>query len=209
MTQYAIVTDLNRCVSCLSCEVSCKMEHDVPLGVDWLKINRVGPVPIQEGGQFPDVEMYYLPYQCQHCADPACVDVCPTGASMKMEDGTVQVNADDCIGCESCVKACPYAVRYLNEAKNVVEKCTLCAERLEEGKLPYCVSCCTGHARFFGDLDEGIESFKSYPDEQGNETTLAGIAKEYGADQVHTLDDLGTGPNMQFILRKQTWRERG
>lgn len=209
MTQYAIVTDLNRCVSCLACEVACKMEHDVPLGRDWLKIERVGPHPINEGDTYPNVEMYYLPHQCQHCLSPACVDVCPTGASVKREDGTVQVDAEACIGCESCVKACPYDVRYLNPKTSVVEKCTLCTERLEKGELPYCVSNCTGHARFFGDVDEGIESFRSYPDEQGNETSLGSIAREYQEDQVHLLDDLGTEPQMRFVLRKQVWRERG
>ena len=81
MTQKAIITDLNRCTGCLSCTVACKLINDVPVGNFWVRTLRVGPVPKAGGtGDFPDVDMYYLPVQCQHCANPECVEVCPTGA---------------------------------------------------------------------------------------------------------------------------------
>ena len=86
--------------------------------------------------------MYYLPVQCQHCADPECVKVCPTGASHKLEDGTVQIDKAKCIGCQFCAMSCPYNVRYLNEEEGVVEKCTLCKERTDRGEEPMCVKCC-------------------------------------------------------------------
>ena len=90
MTQKAIITDLNRCTGCLSCTVACKLINDVPVGNFWVRTLRVGPVPKAGGtGDFPDVDMYYLPVQCQHCANPECVEVCPTGASAKLDDGTV------------------------------------------------------------------------------------------------------------------------
>ena len=90
MAQFVIATDLNRCVGCLACSVSCKVANGVNVGDFWLKVLRIGPNPIAGGsGQWPDVEHYYLPVQCQHCADPECVKVCPTGASHKLEDGTV------------------------------------------------------------------------------------------------------------------------
>ena len=123
---YAIVTDLNRCVGCLACSAACKTVNNVPIGNFWTKVLRVGPTPKYEGAQSPDVEMYFLPLQCQHCANPECVKVCPTGASVKRADGTVQIDKEKCIGCQFCVMACPYGVRYLNEAERVVEKCTLC-----------------------------------------------------------------------------------
>ena len=89
MTQKAIITDLNRCTGCLSCTVACKLINDVPVGNFWVRTLRVGPVPKAGGtGDFPDVDMYYLPVQCQHCANPECVEVCPTGASVKLDDGT-------------------------------------------------------------------------------------------------------------------------
>ena len=78
--------------------------------------------------------MYYLPVQCQHCENPECVKVCPTGASHKLEDGTVQIDKSKCIGCQFCAMACPYGVRYLNEEERVVEKCTLCEQITAQGE---------------------------------------------------------------------------
>ena len=88
MTQYAIVTDLNRCVGCLACMVACKAVNNVPIGSYWNKVLRIGPSLKKGATSSRDVEMYYLPVQCQHCADPECVKVCPTEASHIAADGT-------------------------------------------------------------------------------------------------------------------------
>ena len=81
MANYAIITDLNRCTGCLACTVACKAINGVDVGNFWIKTLRVGPHPIEGGsGTFPDVEMYFLPVQCQHCENPECVKVCPTEA---------------------------------------------------------------------------------------------------------------------------------
>ena len=90
MANYAIITDLNRCTGCLACTVACKAINGVDVGNFWIKTLRVGPHPIEGGsGTFPDVEMYFLPVQCQHCENPECVKVCPTEASHVAEDGTI------------------------------------------------------------------------------------------------------------------------
>ena len=123
MTRNIIDIDLDSCIGCHSCAVVCKQENNVGLGTFYNKVLTVGP-----SGTYPDLEMYYLPVQCQHCADPECVKVCPTGASHKLEDGTVQIDKAKCIGCQFCAMSCPYNVRYLNEEEGVVEKCTLCAQ---------------------------------------------------------------------------------
>ena len=82
MTHYAIATDLNRCVGCLACSVACKAMNNVPVGDYWNKTLRIGPNPKKDGcGTWPDIEMYFLTVQCQHCKDPECVKVCPTEAS--------------------------------------------------------------------------------------------------------------------------------
>lgn len=122
MTQYAILTDLNRCVGCMSCMVSCKVINGVPIGSYWNKMLRIGPYKRKDYKTSNDVDMYYLCVQCQHCENPKCVEVCPTGASHKMPDGTVQIDKAKCIGCQFCAMACPYNVRYLNEEERVVEK---------------------------------------------------------------------------------------
>ena len=218
MTQYAIATDLSRCVGCLACMTACKMVNNVPIGNYWNKVLRVGPNPMYEGAQNPDVELYFLPVGCQHCKDPECVKVCPTGASYKAEDGTVQIDKSKCIGCQFCVMACPYGVRYLNEEERVVEKCTLCHQKIAQGELPQCVINCGGHARFFGDLEQGVGSFvsvrgaedvfkgKSYEDMMNDRVTLDEWCNDYKESDIHYLPNVGNDPAFVYILRGKKWQ---
>ena len=203
MANYAIITDLNRCTGCLACTVACKAINGVDVGNFWIKTLRVGPHPIEGGsGTFPDVEMYFLPVQCQHCENPECVKVCPTEASHVAEDGTIQIDKDKCIGCQFCAMACPYGVRYLNEEERVVEKCTLCEQQIAQGELPQCVTNCVGMAKWFGDLDEGIESFRGPCGK-----TMGDFCEPFdGEHDVHTLTDVGNRPSFLYILRDHTWR---
>lgn len=219
MTQYAIVTDINRCVGCLACSVACKVINNVPIGNFWNKTLRVGPNPVEGGsGNWPDVEMYFLTVSCQHCEEPECVAVCPTEASHKLPDGTVQIDKSKCIGCQFCVMACPYDVRYLNSDEHVVEKCTLCQQKIAQGELPQCVSQCGGRARWFGDLEEGIDSFvgpgkvditegdPSYEKVLKTFATLGDSVKPYEESDVYHLPDVGNGPSFAYILRDFKWR---
>ena len=218
MTHYAIATDLNLCVGCLACSVSCKVVNSVPIGNFWNKVLRIGPNPKGDGQQWPNVEMYFLPVQCQHCENPACVAVCPTEASHVLEDGTVQIDKSKCIGCQFCAMACPYGVRYLNEEERVVEKCTLCEQRISQGELPACVAQCGGRARFFGDLDEGVDSFEapwvvdvtegdpSYEKGQKTRITLKECVQEYAESDIHHLPNAGNDPAFVYVLRNRTWQ---
>ena len=207
MTHYAILTDLNRCVGCMSCMVSCKAINNVPIGNYWIKVLRIGPFKNADYQTPNDVTMYYLPTQCQHCENPECVKVCPTQASHITEDGTVQIDKSKCIGCQFCVMACPYGVRYLNEEERVVEKCTLCDQRTAQGDLPECVRQCQGRARFFGDLDQGIESFRG-PKMGPEETEFLRVtqtSRAWSEADVHHLPDVGNAPSFRYILRNRTW----
>ena len=217
MTQYGIVTDLNRCVGCLACSTACKTVNGVRPGDFWIKTLRIGPTPKAGGsGQWPDVEMYFLPIQCQHCENPECVKVCPTQASHKLEDGAVQMEKSKCIGCQCCVMACPYGVRYLNDEERVVEKCTLCEQRISQGELPQCVMQCGSRARFFGDVEKGIATFEapapthdlstSYEDMQESRTTAKEWLEEWSDSDVYHLTDVGNGPQIAYILRNRTWQ---
>lgn len=206
MAQYAIITDVNRCVGCLACSVACKAINDVPIGNFWNKVLRIGPHPINEGDDYPNVYMYFLTIGCQHCENPECVAVCPTGASQKLEDGTVQIDKSKCIGCQFCAMACPYDVRYLNEEERVVEKCTLCQQRTAQGELPQCVSQCGGNARWFGDTDEGMESFVGADDPTGNRRKMLEFIEDFSEDQVYSLSDVGNNPAFKYILRNHEWK---
>ena len=184
-----LVIDLDRCSGCDSCVAACKHENNVDLGVNYSHVVAVGPK-----GTFPDIEMYWMPLQCQQCENPGCIEVCPTGASYRDEQtGVVLVNAEECIGCESCLAGCPYDARTLNPSTNVVEKCTLCFQRhADENWVPACVhNCCCG-ARYFGDLDD--------PDSDASKA----IAAAGEANCHHLSDPDGLAPATAYILSAST-----
>ena len=168
--KFGLVIDLDTCVGCHACATSCKEwnagGYSAPLtdqdahGADphgaWL--NRVHSYEAGEGGASRTV---HFPRSCLHCETPACVTVCPTGASYKRaEDGIVLVNPDTCIGCKLCSWACPYGAREYDYDAGVMKKCTLCIDRIyndnlsEEERVPACVATCPTSARSFGDLGD-------------------------------------------------------
>jgi phenylacetyl-CoA:acceptor oxidoreductase subunit 1 len=102
-----MVVDLGRCVGCQTCTIACKMENGLPPGTLWRTVLDV------ESGEFPDVKRQFFPLTCMHCADPPCHDACPTTATKVRADGIVWIDDDICIGCGSCVVACPYQARHL------------------------------------------------------------------------------------------------
>ena len=177
MARYAMVIDTTRCVGCNCCSLVCKIENNVPEGLWWTRAKtRGGDNETSPTGQYPDsLEMSFYTFSCQHCEKPACVEVCPTGATWK-DDATGVVHQDwtRCIGCKMCMSACPYdGVRSFNEddptyyldiatgdedvpqhVANTVEKCTFCSHRLERGERPKCDDLCSYQARYFGDLDD-------------------------------------------------------
>ena len=168
--KLGLVIDLDICVGCHACAVNCKEWNtgghmapltdyeawgDSPSGV-WL--NRIHSFEAGEGANGRTV---HFPKSCLHCEQPACVTVCPTGASFKRgEDGIVLVNEDLCIGCKLCSWACPYGAREFDEDVGVMKKCTLCIDRIYNDKLeeidrvPACVATCPVGARHFGDLGD-------------------------------------------------------
>ena len=99
-------------------------------------------------------QAFFVPKLCNHCTHPACVQVCPTGATYKTEDGVVVIDHTYCIGCQYCVQACPYGARYFDEERGVTDKCTWCYHRITKGLQPACVEVCPVGARIFGDRND-------------------------------------------------------
>ena len=97
---------------------------------------------------------FFVPKLCNHCTHPACVQVCPTGATFKTDDGVVVIDHTYCIGCQYCVQACPYGARFFNAELEVTDKCTWCYHRITKGLLPACVEVCPVGARVFGNLKD-------------------------------------------------------
>jgi len=152
MARWAMVIDLRKCVHCYGCMIACKQEHFLPPDVFWSRL------VIGERGEYPQVRKLVYPILCNHCREAVCVDVCPSGASAKREDGIVTVDPDKCTGCQYCVIACPYQQRtfYENDNKEyfpgqgkteleiigrqlyplqpgTVIKCNFCQERVDDG----------------------------------------------------------------------------
>lgn len=146
--RLAMVIDLDKCIGCHACSVSCKAEFKVPLGVwrSWVKID--------EKGDYPNARRYFLPRLCNHCDDPPCMKVCPSGATTQREDGIVQVDDDKCVGCKLCIAACPYDSRFSHPDKKTANKCDFCKHRIDKGVVPSCVNACPTKARVFGDLND-------------------------------------------------------
>ncbi len=146
--RWGMVVDLRKCVGCQACTAACKVENAVPERKfrTW--------VPEYELGDYPQVRKAFLPQLCNHCEQPACSKVCPTGATFQRQDGVVAVDSGICWGCGYCLNACPYDKRYFNPRTQVADKCSFCAHRVDRGLLPACVETCVGGARVFGDLQD-------------------------------------------------------
>jgi Fe-S-cluster-containing dehydrogenase component len=155
MPRYGMVIDETKCVGCYACRVACQNQNHLTPTAAYNFLDE------REYGTFPDVQREFQPIQCQHCDNPPCVSVCPTGASYKRADGIVLVNPADCIGCKYCIAACPYDVRIINE-KGFVEKCRFCIEFVEEGGTPACATTCMTGVRIFGDLDDPKSEISRY-----------------------------------------------
>ncbi|MDI6763222.1 MAG: 4Fe-4S dicluster domain-containing protein [Thermodesulfobacteriota bacterium] len=222
--QFAMVKDVGACIGCRRCMWGCKKENNTPdvVSPPWIEVFEL-PIgtsvtthpplrDLRKGAttsytESPKEGKWYLPVQCNHCDNPPCVKVCPTGATYKDKDGLVLMNYDKCIGCRICIVACPYSARRFNwlefklpsEEVNplvpvrylgVVEKCTFCVHRVREGKLPRCVEVCPVRARHFGNLK----------DPKGEIPKLLKANMSF-----RLLEDTNTYPNIWYITRGKKW----
>lgn len=208
MARLGMAIDTKRCVSCDTCIVACKVENNLPEGMWWnFMEHEGGDAEDKPSGTYLDGDLAMSCYTraCQQCSNPACVTVCPTGASYVEEaTGIVLINQEECIGCGLCITACPYDVRQMLEGEpawvtafpmggpgapvhiaNTVEKCTFCHHRLLRGEEPFCVEVCPGRARVFGDLDDP-------------ESEISQLIASRDCDQLTT--EAGTEPNV-YLLR--------
>jgi Fe-S-cluster-containing dehydrogenase component len=142
MSMYYIYQDQKRCIGCYACEVHCKTKNKLPVGPRFSRIMPVGP---QMVSGIPKIQFIFMP--CFHCEKPWCVSACPTGAMKKrVEDGIVFVESALCVGCKSCITACPWGVPQWNPEQGKVLKCDYCKDRIDKGLKPACVTKCTAHA---------------------------------------------------------------
>ena len=206
MVRYGMAINVGRCQGCSTCSVACKMSNNLPKDI-WR--NRIdtdgGEFRKTARGEYPkNLAKTYYPISCQQCTNAPCVAVCPTNASAIRDDGIVSIDTSECIGCGSCIKACPYDARTLNSSEieyytehalgdydapehvnNTVEKCDFCIHRIERGEVPACMEFCPVNARHWGDLDDPESDVSKY---------LA----QYKGTQL--LSEEGTEPNCFYVM---------
>ena len=157
MVQYGFYFDQSRCIGCNACEVACKQWHQIPPGPQkWMRVYQ------WEKGSFPEIKLHFLAIPCYHCERPMCARSCPNGAIYKEDQyGAVLIDPDKCRGERKCWKGCPYGSILFTSDKpgEKASKCTMCIDRLKEGKTPVCVLSCSMRAFEFGPLSELMAKF--------------------------------------------------
>ncbi|MGB5397968.1 MAG: 4Fe-4S dicluster domain-containing protein [Gammaproteobacteria bacterium] len=199
-TRWGMLIDTNKCAKgCTACVDACNEEHGLEgLGRPTTDAQYIRKVTLKEKSTGHE---HSLPLLCQHCENPPCVDVCPTGASFKREDGIVLVDKHICIGCRYCMMACPYKARsFVHEeltnqtlsaprGKGTVESCTMCVHRVDKDGIPACVEACTAdnhNAMIFGDMKDP-------------NSALSIELKKHGGKQLRADLGLNTGVRYQGI----------
>lgn len=196
--RWGMLIDANKCApGCDDCVKACRTENGLPQNPGRTDAQWVRKIEIKEVRTGRTAS---APVMCQHCANPPCVDVCPTGASFKRADGIVLVDRHACIGCRYCMMACPYKARsFVHEplheqradvprGKGCVEGCTLCVHRLDAGnQVTACAEACAKaghHAIVFGDLNDPASE-------------ISRRVREAKTTQLRA--DLGTDPGVRYV----------
>lgn len=207
-TRWAFLVDTTKCVGCGMCVKACKNENEIPYDAavtrTWVEryvVTNDGTTHIDSpmGGRdgFIDdkirdeeiepediAKAFFVPKLCNQCDNPACVQVCPVGATYQTDDGIVLIDREWCIGCGYCVMACPYGVRFFHPEKKVADKCNFCYHRISNGMDPACVESCSFGARRIANLKD--------PDDP--------VAHIIRTERVSVLkDEYGTKPHVFYI----------
>ncbi|MHA1983920.1 MAG: 4Fe-4S dicluster domain-containing protein [Candidatus Hodarchaeales archaeon] len=214
-----MVIDLDKCNGCVKdngeepdCVSACRVSHNVPPEMDWIKIFKKQDNPLQEP--------YFFPRICQQCENPPCVEVCPVGAALRRHDGDglVLINHEVCIGCRLCMTACPYETRYFNweeyeepnktllkydspmfateHIKGTTDKCDFCAHKGYLGQIAHCASACKSGALYYGNLKENLVT-----NSQGETLDVKKVVNDRNGYRYK--EELGTNPRVYYLPRRQ------
>ena len=209
--RWGMTIDINRCVGCQTCTIACKHWNDTLPDIQWRRVIDI------EQGEYPNVQRQFLVTGCQHCAEPPCVPVCPTGATRQREDGLVTMDYDVCIGCGYCAVACPYQARTIaheflgyydgeitrqeeavfDEGRiGVAQKCTFCSDRVDSGLEagltpgldPEATPACSAAC---------IASAITFGDYNDPDSNVSQLVRDNPVFQMH--EELGTDPQIKYL----------
>ena len=206
--RWAFLVDTNKCIGCGLCVTACKNENEIPFDAPvtrtWVEryvVTKDGethadsPMGARDGFTDPAIreqeydaddiaKAFFVPKLCNQCENPACVQVCPVGATYQTHDGVVLVDREWCIGCGYCIMACPYGVRFFHPEHKVADKCNFCYHRITKGLNPACVQACAFGARRIANLRD--------PDDPVTQIILT--------ERVSVLkDEYGTKPHVFYL----------
>ncbi|GBE03896.1 tetrathionate reductase subunit B precursor [bacterium BMS3Abin09] len=184
--RYAMLIDLERCIGCFACQVTCQAEHDLPFG------NFRCRVETYQSGSYPHINKTFLPRLCNHCDKAPCIESCEEKALYKNRDGIVMLNKDICTSCQTCYDKCPYNAISADPITGEAQKCDFCYSRLKRGEQPVCVMSCMGKAIMFGDIND--------------KKSMISIA--LGISKVKVLDsEQETGPGVFYMIDREIGKE--
>lgn len=207
---WVMVIDLAKCRNARKCISACQTEHQLrPYEY------HINTLVMQDDDT---TEPYFMPKPCQHCDNPPCVSVCPVDATFKRQDGIVLIDNERCIGCRFCMAACPYSARIFHwgqprdhekydgkvydvelnvpQKKGTISKCLFSADRLREGKMPYCVSACPNGVFWYGDKNEDAVTNGTTKET----TRFSELIKENAGYRL--MPELGTEPRVFYLPPK-------
>lgn len=144
--QYGFVINIQDCYGCKTCMIACKSTNKTAKGINFRNVRTFET-------ENPH-SLNFISMACNHCDDPQCLKVCPVSAYTKREDGIVIQDHDRCLGCRSCLMACPYSAPQYDPDEKKVSKCDMCADVVDQGLQPKCVELCPGHVLKFGEISE-------------------------------------------------------
>lgn len=207
--KFVMVFDLAKCDGCKKCTESCQAMHFTEPDREWIKVFKMKDAETTAA--------YFMPKPCFHCDNPPCTKVCPVGATFKRQDGIVLIDDDRCIGCRSCMAACPYSTRFFNwsepmqpdavahityspehgfpRQRGTTEKCDFCPHMIRDGKMPACVNGCPMNAIYFGDQNEDAVTNSA-----GTTVKFSQLLEDNSAYRF--LEELGTEPRVYYLPPK-------
>jgi len=179
MTASAILYDSSKCSACKGCQIQCKQWNMLPSSLSKDEYEFTGSyqsmsdlngdtrllIEFREQETDGGVQWAFSRRACFHCEEPACMEVCPVGAISKLADGTVKLDSTKCVGCKYCVAACPFGVPKYRDNFGVSNKCTLCDDRVAQGREPACVQTCPAAAIFYGSQTDMIAAGRTRVEE--------------------------------------------